>query len=154
MISSIDLAWAAGFIEGEGSFSTDSKQNSISVQVSQVQWWPLEKLQQLFGGTVYPVHRCLRPGQSPYSRWRVSGPRAAGVAMTLWTFLSPKRRSQAVKALGNWKKAAVSNAMKTHCAHGHEYTEENTYRWGKRNHRYCKTCQGWKPINRPTKGQG
>lgn len=28
---------------------------------------------------------------------------------------------------------------RTHCPQGHEYTEENTYRW--RNNRYCRQCQ-------------
>ena len=32
-------------------------------------------------------------------------------------------------------------ARQTHCIHGHELTEENIYRWGKRpNARYCKIC--------------
>ena len=30
------------------------------------------------------------------------------------------------------------NSRKTHCPQGHEYTEQNVYRWGKG--RYCKTC--------------
>ena len=31
------------------------------------------------------------------------------------------------------------NAIKTHCPHGHEYTEDNTYR-NKKGGRTCKTC--------------
>jgi hypothetical protein len=30
------------------------------------------------------------------------------------------------------------NTGKTHCVHGHEFTEANTYRYG--THRMCKTC--------------
>lgn len=34
--------------------------------------------------------------------------------------------------------ASASNAIKTHCPHGHEYTPENTYnRYGQR---YCRAC--------------
>lgn len=33
---------------------------------------------------------------------------------------------------------AVLNSMKTHCHRGHEFTEDNTYRFG--NHRACKMC--------------
>ena len=32
------------------------------------------------------------------------------------------------------------NARKTHCPQGHEYTPENTYRFGVRGARRCKTC--------------
>lgn len=40
-------------------------------------------------------------------------------------------------------------ATQTHCAYGHEYTEENTYRRKDRNTRDCRTCireryQAWK----------
>ncbi len=33
---------------------------------------------------------------------------------------------------------AAVNAVMTHCVHGHEFTDENTYRW--RGHRKCRAC--------------
>ena len=36
------------------------------------------------------------------------------------------------------------NARKTHCPHGHEYTDENTYYWKQKNGgpgRQCRTCK-------------
>ncbi len=33
----------------------------------------------------------------------------------------------------------ATNARKTHCPQGHEYTPDNTYIW--RTARYCRTCQ-------------
>jgi hypothetical protein len=36
----------------------------------------------------------------------------------------------------------VLKDQKTHCINGHEYTEENTYRWSSENgYRRCKTCE-------------
>ncbi len=46
------------------------------------------------------------------------------------THLENMRRSP---VLGKWSRAHI-----THCPHGHEYTEENTYTWG--NMRHCKQC--------------
>jgi 5-methylcytosine-specific restriction endonuclease McrA len=34
----------------------------------------------------------------------------------------------------------MTNASKTHCRHGHEYTPENTY-LSKKGHRNCRTCR-------------
>lgn len=36
---------------------------------------------------------------------------------------------------------ARAKAVITHCPHGHEYTEENTYRRPGSGHRDCKTCR-------------
>lgn len=45
-VSTLQLAWAAGFIEGEGSFSN-------TVTAAQVQKEPIERLHALFGGRIY-----------------------------------------------------------------------------------------------------
>jgi len=34
-----------------------------------------------------------------------------------------------------------ANKAKTHCPKGHEYSEQNTYIWLKKNGRQCKTCK-------------
>ena len=40
----------------------------------------------------------------------------------------------------NLHRGAHRNKVKTHCPQGHEYTPENTYVWGDRNFRQCRTC--------------
>jgi hypothetical protein len=37
--------------------------------------------------------------------------------------------------------AGAQNSQKTHCKYGHEYTEENTYRYNNGKWRNCKTCK-------------
>jgi hypothetical protein len=158
MISTIDIAWAAGFIEGEGSFThsvvgrtirksgrKDAGTPQARITVPQVQREPLERLQRMFGGNIYVKNPggVQKPEWQPVHYWAVYGRRAAGLAMTLWTFLSPKRRAQAEEMIAVWKATKVSpaviNAAKTHCVHGHEFTEKNTIRRGK-NGRRCWTC--------------
>ncbi len=90
------LLWAAGFLEGEGSFMTCGYQ-SHQVTAAQVQREPLERLQASFGGA---IRMSLResPRQAVY-RWQCSGSRARGVMLTLYRFLSPRRQGQVRAAL-------------------------------------------------------
>lgn len=44
-----------------------------------------------------------------------------------------------VTAGENTRRARLAAPRKTHCRAGHEYTEENTYRWGTA--RYCIACR-------------
>jgi len=86
-----DLAWAAGFLEGEGSFSGRSR-----VSASQVQREPLDRLASLFGGTVRErKDRTSRPWhQQQLHQWDVSGARARGVMLTLYPMMSQRRQQQ------------------------------------------------------------
>jgi hypothetical protein len=75
-IAELDIAWAAGFIDGEGCFSIyrrrrrDRPTYLVGVSVSQVKREPLDRLQSLFGGKTY-VHKSYRPNQISCCSWRV-----------------------------------------------------------------------------------
>lgn len=90
-----DLEWAAGFIEGEGSFFTSR------IEVGQVHKPPVERLQQLFGGSLV-ARKASNPKHSDFWCWRACGARGRGVMMTLYTLLSPKRQSQIRKVMETW----------------------------------------------------
>jgi hypothetical protein len=96
--STVDLAWAAGFLEGEGGFCVNSRSlgrhSSLRVTATQKQREPLDKLQRLFGGYVG------LQATVPYFRWTVNGVRARGVMYTVFTFLSRRRRDQIRGVLG------------------------------------------------------
>lgn len=86
-----NIAWAAGIYEGEGSvaFYGRKEPGRARILVVQKDRWLLEKLQTLFGGRIdgpYPSR--------DISMWCLTGPRAAGFAMTIFSFLSPRRRDQ------------------------------------------------------------
>lgn len=85
--TALDIAWAAGIYEGEGSAGYSG------VSVGQRDTWILERLRDLFGGTV----RYDRSVELWY--WYVSGARGRGFLMTVYMFLSPWRREQARRAI-------------------------------------------------------
>lgn len=80
-----DLEWAAGFIEGEGSFPN---MKHPRVCVTQKNLEPLQRLVRLFGGRIYSVKN------RDWAIWQISGPRARGVMMTLYSLMSKRRRGQ------------------------------------------------------------
>lgn len=53
------------------------------------------------------------------------------------------RRAKSPGRGQGWK-----NAAKTHCPKGHEYTEENTYRWKKTNGTKCRVCKECERLRR------
>jgi hypothetical protein len=87
--SLLDIAWAAGVFEGEGC-CTDQHQ----AVVVQKDTWLLYKLQALFGGKVSLNY------WNGCSRWVLTGSRARGFLMTVFSFLSPKRKMQVLSFIG------------------------------------------------------
>ena len=93
-----DLHWAAGYYEGEGSFS--SNKGSGYVCISQNDPWPNEKMQLLFGGTLRFRQVDAKRNPHVYSFWFITGPRARGFVMTIYKLLSPRRQMQIRAGLG------------------------------------------------------
>ena len=87
--SVLDIAWAAGVFEGEGC-CTDLHQ----AVVTQKDTWLLYRLQALFGGTISLNY------SNGCSRWILTGSRARGFLMTMFSFLSPKRKMQVLSFIG------------------------------------------------------
>lgn len=90
MTEEIMLAWAAGFIDGEGCVSilTDRKNYACLIDVGQVNKHPLTILAGLFGGTV----RHCPSKYGGHWAWRVYGPKASIAAQRLLPYLIGKKR--------------------------------------------------------------
>jgi len=92
-----DIAWAAGIWEGEGSIEGRRVRSaSLTISATQKDPWLLFRLRDLFGGGVWSS----LPGRPILSRWQLSGPRAYGFILTIFSFLSPRRRLQARTKMG------------------------------------------------------
>ena len=92
-----DVAWAAGFFDGEGSVtgriaSWQGRSNlDLRLQVGQVKPEPLEKFLALFGGHLY-LQKAQHKGWSDIYRWWVGGSaRVQPVLVSMLPYLTVKR---------------------------------------------------------------
>ena len=76
-----DIAWAAGFYEGEGCVSSRGM-----VRIGQKDPWVLKQMRELYGGTV-----AFYDGMYSLS---LNGSRARGFLMSIYGLLSPRRQEQ------------------------------------------------------------
>jgi hypothetical protein len=89
----LELAWAAGIYEGEGSIDFNGR--SLRVTVTQKDRWILDRLQLLFGGSVSVDRRIYAGRLNEVHRWAIRGARGMGFILTVFSWLSPRRRQQA-----------------------------------------------------------
>ena len=82
------LIWAAGFLDGEGHFS--SHRHSPEIAVAQVNPRPLMRLKALFGVGKIASQGAPKGRERQAWRWRVYGPEARGVALKVLPFLVAK----------------------------------------------------------------
>lgn len=92
-----DLAWAAGFLVGEGWATLTGRagrRTSPVLACEQAEREPLEQLQRIFGGTILsPRHRS--ENRKPIHKWELAGHTNVQNAIAqMWSWLSPRRREQ------------------------------------------------------------
>lgn len=97
----VDIAWVAGFLEGEGHFrrtySSKDRYGSEEVSPGQVNPEPLYKLQELFGGGIHLKKRS-KWGMNDIFYWKVTGHRARVLMTAVDSLLSARRRDQIRRA--------------------------------------------------------
>ena len=82
-----DLWWAAGFLEGDGSFGCTGSPHVRAVQKNEE---PIRRLKKSFGGRVSGFMKKSRR----YWSWRLDGPPARELILNLYPLLSPARQFQ------------------------------------------------------------
>lgn len=91
-----EIYWAAGFLEGEGTFY-HSRTPSISASQTYT-LEPLKNLQNIFGGTIHPVNNSKlrekgKNAQDSY-RWQIHGTQAIIAMFQVYKLMSAKRQAQ------------------------------------------------------------
>lgn len=139
------IAWGAGFLEGEGSFTVNGA-GTPQLSACQVQKEPLERLAAMFGGAVKFRDYAGRysPNNQSYYVWGRMSANGYGVMMMLYPFMSPLRKAQIRRVVEKWRSRPGKHSTWKKCHAGHEFTEQNTLiyvdpKGGK--HRYCRTCR-------------
>ena len=93
----VQLAWVAGFLEGEGSFVLN--RDRPRMRACQVDLQCLELLQFLFGGSIQTDKKLRSPRSQPLHEWVLDGVRARDLMTQLHPFMSDRRKDQITHAL-------------------------------------------------------
>lgn len=95
--TAIDVAWAAGIYEGEGSCVTTNAtaaSKSFNVCVAQKDPEMLFRMRDLFGGTISNYERTFNGKVCPISHWKICGDRARTFIAVVYPFLTARRKEQ------------------------------------------------------------
>lgn len=151
LICRSELAWAAGFFDGEGSiFPTGTKKHPRIAITQAGDSCPevLDRFRLAVGGLGY-VRGPVVDGEDHQLKWFYNAdgfePAQAIVAM-LWTWVGDRKRRQAQDALASyhaiphgrrWPGTRSESPLRERCKRGHSY--ENAYLRGRR--RECRRCK-------------
>jgi hypothetical protein len=127
-----ELAWAAGFFDGEGC-TTHRRSNKEALpyptlNVSQNNPQTLKRFQDAVCqiGAIYPAnHRSGKYSKPMFSFSVSSFEKVQFVISLLWKFLSEQKRGQATRVFNNYYDAISVHESRSFCPRGHLYTLES-----------------------------
>jgi hypothetical protein len=108
-----ELAWAAGFLDGEmhiGTTRTGKGDNKrLHLVVCQVEKGPLERLQGILGvGGIYGPYNIGRTNRQPYKQFHITkAVEVKSVIKMVWPWLSEPKRKQAIEAFSAYDNRAL-----------------------------------------------
>jgi hypothetical protein len=144
-----DLAWAAGFFDGEWSFMVVRNDGSHSprLTVGQTDPRPLYRFMAVFNGigNVRGPYTRVKANHSPIWYYSVDGfEKVQALMAMMWPFLCEPKKQQATEMMAEVVPHARAMIEKRQfCPKGHAMTEENTavYTQGPGwKSRRCRTC--------------
>lgn len=99
-----DVAWAAGFFEGEGHINVQIRggKSYIAAVVSQVYREPLDKLEKVFGGKVRGPYGPYSGNRRPHYQWSAYGSSALNFLNDIMPYLY-RKGDQARVAIDKWE---------------------------------------------------
>jgi hypothetical protein len=135
-MSESEVAWAAGFYEGEGSLSFRAGK-TMHMSLPQKNRWPLDRFIAIMGvGKVRGPYGVAK-GRSIYSIDVVKREEIRVLFAKLEPWLSPRRQEQIRVVFEKYENRVLKGSwhgQRTHCPKGHPLDGRAT------RSRYCKTC--------------
>jgi hypothetical protein len=134
-----ELAWAAGFFDGEGCFSIKPRP---SMSLGQIDPQVLARFQRAVGGLgiLYGPYGPYPGTLGNHGQWYVRSSKLEDLQATiamLWRWLSPIKREQARRLLKHAWSQPGTPRQRTRCKHGHSLADAYVRATGKRQ---CRTC--------------
>lgn len=148
MVNVRDIAWLAGFIEGEGTFDASRRHALVFATTDRD---VAERAVRILGGNLNGPYERDKPGYKPVYRGTVHGARAAGWCMTLYPLMGERRRAKIREWLTLWSAApGAGKKEQTHCYRGHDLSTTRRYRTPAGHlRRSCRECQRlWRQTQR------
>ncbi len=107
-MTTLDIAWLAGLIEGEGSFSYQEHRTRRHPRImfDTVDRDVAEHFARLLGGTVYTRRGCginSKTHKQQVYAVRIGGVTAVGVMMTIYPLMGVRRRAKIRECLAIWR---------------------------------------------------
>jgi hypothetical protein len=138
-----ELAWAAGFLDGEGSVGLHERRRPgkrLTFQAAQVSPVPLRRLQAALGGRIHGPYGPYQSNHQPYYLWFLDGfERVQAAVAMVWPFLSSPKRDQATRVLREWNRNHDARRAYWRC--GHPRTFETTYTTPSSGIERCHLCK-------------
>lgn len=133
-------AWVAGLLEGDGCFTVNQGSGVVSAVMTDKD--TIDRLHSWTGvGTVRgPYHNANGLNVKPLYHWSTG--RKEDVIFVIdkvLPYLLERRAARAAEVRSIAVNQPTRSSDWTHCKHGHEFTEENTYRY--QGNRSCRTCR-------------
>lgn len=144
MISTNDIYWAAGIMEGEGWFGCSKKdgvEKGLKAELTMVDKDVIDRFASIFNFGTRKT-RALPSGKIAYSWSTTHQSNTAGFMMTLFPLMGARRQEKILQCLDTWMLRPLPKRQWTHCKNGHELSGANlriTYE-GKYKKRRCNEC--------------
>lgn len=113
MTRQTDLAWAAGFLDGEGCIWAKAHNNptrgkrdrQLKISAAQVDREVLDRLVSIFGfGKVYGPYPSSSDVGKPYYRWDLNhAANVVAILKLIWPYLGTVKRAQALSAMNEYQ---------------------------------------------------